>query len=375
MIKADQMKWIYRYIPTCSLLMPFSLVLSCVGQNRSNVLGGAAVPDPQDEVQDRQIGKYVGSFEDSKGKLWISSLSEGVALYDGTVLTYLTMDDGLPSNVVLSIAEDKNGILWFGTDAGLSKYEGGRFTNYSTADGLCHPRVANMFIDAKGIMWIGAWGGVCCFDGTTFTTFPLPVPEVELPATLETQNWVTGIMEDSKGHIWIGRSGYGATKYNPASGAFTQFTKADGLPSNCVQDILEDDQGNIWFGTRVAERDNPDPKDRSGPGGLARFDGKTFVQFPEWPGLTDNDVYAVFKESTGNIWVSTIGNGAYRFDGNGFTNYGLKESAGSPNVPAFFGIASITEDKAGRIWFGCANGLFRLDGTGVINVTQDGPWK
>jgi ligand-binding sensor domain-containing protein len=360
---------------TCSMLLAFLLVASCTGQSGTKTAQqDKVISTPEDEVQDPQIGKYLGCFEDSSGKLWVTSLTKGVAVYNGTVLTYLTMEDGLPSNVVLSIAEDKNGALWFGTDLGLSKYEGGRFTNYSTADGLCHPRVANMFFDAKGRMWIGTWGGVCTFDGTTFTSFPLPVPDVELPATLETQNWVTGIMEDSKGNMWFGRSGYGATMYDPVSTAFTQYTKADGIPSNCVQDIQEDDHGNMWFGMRVAERDNPEPKDRSGPGGLARFDGKAFTQFPELPGLMDADVYGVFMDKSGGIWVSTVGNGVYRYDGTGFTNYGLKEGADMPNGPAFVGVTSIIEDKVGRFWFGCANGLFRLDGTGVINVTEDGPW-
>ncbi|HQV75070.1 MAG: hypothetical protein KBA60_00860 [Flavobacteriales bacterium] len=372
------MKMIHAGVLCYPLLVTMLLLNSCIGQSRTNAAQDIDVettPQVQVPDEDRQIAKYVGCFEDSKGNLWITSLSKGVAMYDGATLKYFTVADGLPSNVILAVAEDKNGVLWFGADGGLSKYDGANFVNFTTDDGLCHPRVANLFIDSKDRMWIGTWGGVCRFDGTTFTPFDLPVPIVDLPATLETQNWVTEIMEDMKGNIWFGRSGYGATKYDPVSGAFTQYTKAEGLPSNCVQAIQEDDHGNIWFGTRVAEKDDPDPDDRNGPGGLTRFDGKSFIQFPELPGLNDNDVYAIFKDSSGNIWVSTIGNGAYRYDKNGFTNFGVKEGADQNIAPAFSGIANITEDKEGRIWFGCANGLFRLEGTGVINVTRAGPWK
>lgn len=346
------------------LLSTCLLVSSCNGQSGTN---GSKAIDPE-----QQIGQYVvESFEDSSGNLWFGTLSKGVAMYDGKALQYLTMHDGLPDNSVLSMAEDKNGTLWFGTDAGLSKYDGKRFVNYTEADGLCHPRVANLFIDSNDRMWIGTWGGVCHFDGSTFTDFPLPIPDVDLPATLETQNWVSAIMEDSKGNIWFGRSGYGATKYDPVSMAFTQFTKAEGLPSNCIQDIEEDDRGNFWFGMRVAERDDPDPDNRNGPGGLARFDGKAFTQFPEWPGLTENDVYSVSKDRSGKIWVGTTHNGAYRIDGDQFMNYTLKTGDGT----TWGGITNFLEDKEGQIWFGCAGGLYRLDGMGVINVTQDGPWK
>jgi len=355
------------------------LVSSCSGQSKTNGEQESTVEsalESKEQAMDRQIAEYVvDSFEDSKGNLWFGTLSKGVAMYDGTTLNYLTMNDGLPDNSVLSMVEDKQGILWFGTGAGLSKYDGKRFKNYSVADGLCHPRVANLFIDSNDRIWIGTWGGVCHFDGSTFTNFPLPVPDVELPATLETQNWVSEIMEDSNGIIWFGRSGYGATKYDPSSKAFTQFTTAEDLPSNCVQVIQEDNFGNFWFGMRVAERDNPDPKDRNGPGGLARFDGKTFTQFPDQPGLTNADVYAVFKDRSGNIWISTTGNGVYRFDGNAFTNFGLKQSSLSDTDKQFGGIQNILEDKSGRIWFGCSGGLFRLDGKDVINVTKNGPWK
>ena len=319
-----------------------------------------------------QIAKYVVEiFEDSKGNLWFGTMANGVARYDGKTLTYFSTIGGLSGNTVAGIAEDKEGNLWFGTHSGLSKYDGKSFTNFTKKEGLCHDRVSNILIDRAGNIWVGTWGGVCRFNGTTFSDFPIPNPDIERPKYQETENWVTKIMEDEKGNIWFSRSGYGVCKYDGNS--FTQFTKKDGLPSNCVQVMQEDKQGNIWFGCRVAEKDNPDADGRTGDGGLCRYDGKSFIQYPELEGLSENDIYAIHEDEVGNIWIGANGTGLYRYDGKNFTLF--NETDRPDLINGFNGIQSILEDKNGTIWLGFSGGLFRLNGSSIINVAQDGPWK
>ena len=45
---------------------------------------------------------------------------------------YLTMADGLPSNYVHEIAEDGNGMLWFGNSGGMSRFDGNNILNFRT---------------------------------------------------------------------------------------------------------------------------------------------------------------------------------------------------------------------------------------------------
>ena len=47
-----------------------------------------------------------------------------------------TAEDGLVSNPVRRIYQDKKGFIWIGTWQGLSKYDGHKFTNYTTVNGL-----------------------------------------------------------------------------------------------------------------------------------------------------------------------------------------------------------------------------------------------
>ncbi len=353
------------------LLFAMLFSASCNGQSNANVLESK---NPELKVipkTDPQIGEYVVEiFEDLKGNLWFGTLAEGAACFDGKTLSYFSTKDGLCGNTVASIAEDKAGNLWFGTHSGLSRYDGKTFTNFTSKEGLCHDRVSHILIDRAGNIWVGTWGGVCRYNGHDFSDFPLPIPDVEVPAYQATKNWVTEIIEDRQGNIWFCRSGYGACKYDGKS--FTQFTKEDGLPSNCVQAIHEDRQGNIWFGTRVAERDHPDAGKRTGEGGLSRYDGKIFIQYPGLEGLSKNDVYSIYEDKTGNIWIGATGVGIYRYDGKSFKIY---KEIDRTDLTYSFGVQSILEDRNGTLWFGFSGGLFRFNGSALINVTQAGPWE
>lgn len=311
-----------------------------------------------------QIGQYVVDvFEDSRGNLWFGTIEKGVAKYDGKTLKYLTTEDGLPTNRITTIIEDSTNTLWFGTGQGIVKYDGNTFTNYTEKDGLCDDSISGLFIDSKGIFWVRTWGGLCQFDGEKFTKFALPYPEIETPINEDTKNWITEIEEDSEGNMWFSRDGYGATKYDGQS--FTHFTKKMGLHSNNVTQIEEDAAGNFWFATRVAERDDPDPARRFGKGGINKFDGTSFINFPEIAGFNEDDVYGMYRDPSDNIWISTRSNGLYKYDGKEFNNYNVSVS-----------IMSMLVDKNGTLWLGAAGGLYRMNLKGeIINVLQGGPWK
>ena len=310
------------------------------------------------------IGQYVVDvFEDAKENLWFGTLEKGVAKYDGTLLTYYTTQDGLPSNRVTGIIEAANGTLWFGTGAGLSKYDGHSFTNFTIKDEFYTNSISQLLIDRKGTFWIGTWGGVYTFDGGAFTPFPIPYPKVSTSINEDTKNWITEIKEDSEGNIWFARDGYGACKYNGET--FTHILKKDGLLSNNVTEIEFDKEGNIWFGTRIGEKDNPDPLKRIGKGGLNKLTNNTIHSFPEIEAFNKSEVYEIYKDPSQNIWIGTTNNGVYKLDGAQFKNY---------EVP--ISITNMVMDHKGNLWLGGAGGLYHIDSNGtIVNVTQIGPWK
>ncbi|AKO13029.1 hypothetical protein ACU14_14580 [Xanthomonas oryzae pv. oryzicola] len=48
----------------------------------------------------------------------------------------LTVADGLPSNTVNDVAEDKNGYLWLATNDGLARFDGRSYRIWRMEDGL-----------------------------------------------------------------------------------------------------------------------------------------------------------------------------------------------------------------------------------------------
>ena len=346
------------------LLFITSFMSSCKGQSNSNVDS----IDNKEQLQKKmnsQIGQYVtGTFEDSKGHLWFGTIEKGIAKYDGNKLKYYTKKDGLPSNRVTGLIEDSKGVFWLKTDEGLSRFDGKTFTNFPVNKNDFNSNlISQLLIDSKNTFWIGTWNGVYKFDGKEFYHFPMPYPEIETIINKDTKDWITEIKEDSKGNIWFARDGYGICKYDGKS--FTHFLKKDGLHSNNVTDIEINNQQNIWLGTRVAEKDNSKPKNRFGKGGVNVLINKTILSFPEIKGFNNDDVYQIYKDKSGYMWISTIRNGVYRYDGEDFKNY---------DVP--ISIMSMMEDHKGNLWLGGAGGLYKIKKTGeVINVTKNGPWK
>ncbi len=82
---------------------------------------------PTDPVNDEVHSIYA----DSKGRIWIGSIGNGVKMIDGRDTVTYTTQDGLADNNVQSIIEHKpTGDIWFGTDNGISRLHKGTFNNF-----------------------------------------------------------------------------------------------------------------------------------------------------------------------------------------------------------------------------------------------------
>ena len=175
---------------------------------------------------------------------------------------------GSPSygNVQCSL-QDKAGNLWFGTtENGLYKYDGKSFSRFLVSNGLNSNNIYSLLEDKDGKIWIGTDAGLCLYDGKTFTQIQLPLPK-NLPPNKDpyfNSHWVYSIMQAKSGKLWFVTRG-GVYIYDGKS--FTLF-KIDEAPNgflsgyNNIERILEDKAGNIWFGGRATE-------------GVYRYDGKS----------------------------------------------------------------------------------------------------
>lgn len=129
--------------------------------------------------------------------------------------------------------------------------------------------------------------------------------------------------------------------------------------------ILEDKDGNIWVAT-MGE-------------GVYCYNGTSFTHLTAKDGLMTNVVYSIIEDRAGNLWFGTT-NGACRYDGKTFAGYpfsvikrnapaiGSQANASDPQAE----VPSMLQDKDGKIWLGTTNGVYCYDGTAFKNILTMG---
>ena len=95
--------------------------------------------DPADATS-LSFSQITAIREDLDGRIWIGTHGGGLNLLDARQRTFsaVGLEEGLPSDVVLSVAPDGDGFLWLGTNKGLSRFDPrtGELLNLDQNDGL-----------------------------------------------------------------------------------------------------------------------------------------------------------------------------------------------------------------------------------------------
>lgn len=79
------------------------------------------------------------------------------------IATNISTQNYLSSNIVTSIEQDKNGMMWFGTKRGLNSYDSYNFEEYGQQDGIINA----MITDIRSVgdtLFIGTEKGLCVYD-------------------------------------------------------------------------------------------------------------------------------------------------------------------------------------------------------------------
>ncbi len=104
---------------------------------------------------------------DSAGRIWIASGKGGLGRIDDPAserpqAVKYTVSDGLASNSILSIAEERINRLYVATARGLNHvdFDKGSVKLFTATDGLANDQVAMMFRESTGAFWFGTSSGV-----------------------------------------------------------------------------------------------------------------------------------------------------------------------------------------------------------------------
>lgn len=298
-------------------------------------------------------------IQDRDGFLWIPTWS-GLAKYDGYgVKMYATSNSAISGNSVMIVYEDRDGLLWIGTAGnGADTYdkETDTFTSYthdpdnprSLSDNAVNQTDQTILHDREGTIWIGTQNGLNLFDkaSRTFTVFR---HDDATPDSLIHNN-VWAVYEDRDGDIWIGTQA-GLDRYDKATRTFMHYThdpsNPNSLSDSYVKSIVEDDQGILWIGTNR---------------GLNAFDKDTkqcvrYLDNAENPASEDHlsspEVFALYKDSTGMIWISTgyeTPSGVMKFDPEMRKFLHYRHNPDDSTSLRTDKVVCVIEDQAGIIW-------------------------
>jgi ligand-binding sensor domain-containing protein/signal transduction histidine kinase/CheY-like chemotaxis protein len=347
--------------------------------------------------------------------VWLAGAGSAGALEPGKELLQFPhhswrVEDGLPQNSILSLAQTSDGYLWAATWEGLARFDGVRFTVFDEANTPALPEnsIRRLEVGRDGTLWIATSRGLTGLrEGRFFSVSP---PEgvalrnlIDLKAAREGSLWIAtrdqglfrlsagrfqrwtireglasdsvrALAEDSQGALWVGSTG-GLQRWEGT--AWSAPLSFEGRSAVTVRSLAHDAQGHLWAGTeegqvyqlregrmrRVPEASLPGAPittllvDRAGTlwvgtqgrGPLRLARGRRSGP-DEAHALASSEVFALLEDAEGNLWMGTNGHGLHRFKDAPFTPYGIPEGL------AHEVILAIHEARDGSIWLATMGG-------------------
>jgi signal transduction histidine kinase/ligand-binding sensor domain-containing protein len=102
---------------------------------------------------------------------WLLCATENLA--QNPSLYNFNIAQGLPSNEVYSVYQDKQGFIWFATDNGVARFDGNDLETFNTFDGLIDPVVFGFFEDKEGKIWFRSYSGnLSWFKDNKISAYP-----------------------------------------------------------------------------------------------------------------------------------------------------------------------------------------------------------
>ena len=357
------------------------------------------------------------------GYLWLATFG-GLVRFDG--MRFVIFDrstPGIESQRMRALYQDRNGVLWAGTEDGmLIQFDGRRFTTYSSKDGLPHDGAIRIEEDDGGCLWVTWIGRITRFDGQRFETLTPdrfekrvalpPRPHyydawwgqdldglhVLVKGRVQTfSNDLVGpgvrrVTPDGRGNLWIVTRNAGILK---ASGdRLRRLTTADGLPTDHPDGpIAEGRDDDLWLVDRDVlyrvRQGKPEPVRLPGSPmfgwksfyvddegstwlgstatGLHRVIDATITVHSETDAFSLKGAYSILEDRTGAIWLNN-GGSLKRYSKGRWTEASAFRTA-EPDA-----IRSIYEDKAGRLWVGTGSAVGFIDRGKYTRYAEDSPF-
>ncbi len=289
---------------------------------------------------DKRISSVMMLFVDSKGYMWIGTNDSGAACFDTNEgsLVFLTKEQGLSSNSIRAIAEDRNGNIYIGTVEGLSVY---------TSD----HKIVNPsgFSSLGGIRSMASCGGDVAgvtASGMLFTVEGEEVLSTFSPDTPGIDYTYVSVTDDD--YILVGTSSTELQEFLYVSGKLLHISTFSTGTLSYFSGFYYDKDNRQWY---VCAENGMGSVDRDSTG----FKNLTREGF-------ESSVCGAYKDYQGNIWFISNKKGIMKFSPNPFTDFFAKAGLSKSVVNS---IAYSGND----LYIGKDDGLYVLDP--VTNAVRD----
>ncbi|MEO6303688.1 MAG: two-component regulator propeller domain-containing protein, partial [Bacteroidia bacterium] len=192
---------------------------------------------------------------DKKGNIWIGTNNGGLLKYNLKTEKFknYTTADGIGSNQIYTIYCDTKNRLWLGSLTGnltMVNQENGdndqyHFVNFSEKQGYPSKFTISITEDMEGNMWFGTYDmGLYKYDDKVFKNYTTKDGIISNTPFL--------LVCDNHNNLWIG-TGLGIDKFNLKDETFKHYEKDDGFLGIEINPnaSCKDSDGNLWFGSII----------------------------------------------------------------------------------------------------------------------------
>ena len=289
-------------------------------------------------------------------RIWVGTQSSSILLFDPKEETFTEFDLGklskpLPTpNLCYSLAYDRDGHLWIGTDLGIHIYDedNNSFSGLNSQNSnLPSDIIQHVFCDSNGTMWIGSDKGLFKHSPSSGSFRKIKTDRKSFGN--RTDIHISTITEGQSGNIWVGTWDKGLAIYDNNSNTLKSLqhaSDASGFPKMRIRSILNDTEETLWLCTNI---------------GLFKYDIITgrMSQVVLSTVLPNDNIYSSLKDDEGGIWIGTFFEGIYYFSPRSrqiacYTPHNVSDNLNG------CAISSFCEDSDEKIYLASENGGLSL---------------
>ncbi|MCE1165862.1 MAG: ATP-binding protein [Bacteroidetes bacterium] len=267
-----------------------------------------------------------------------------------------------PDKIVNVLFVDNNNILWVGHhNLGLGKYNlnppkfGFLSFNNKITKTEAGRKIMAVCTDDKDNLWMASVDELIFYNPVS--EYLKIIDNTSINRKISKGNFISSIVRDYDGNLWIGTEGAGLIKFNTGKETTVVYNSVvndeNGLNSDYIKALYVDRNKTLWIGTS----DN----------GICTFDTKSGIfnaipiTYSDFNRINNDNVSVFYEDEAGNMWIGTYNAGLICYNRNTDKIIRYKFDAGNRNSLSSDKVLSICEDKSGIIWAGTDNGLNEYD--------------